>query len=71
MDAPAADVERLVTVRQAARLFGIGPHLLNRAAEDGELVVYNPGGWNGWRRVRMSDVRTWLERTRRVPRAER
>jgi excisionase family DNA binding protein len=65
MDAPPVDVERLVTVRQAARLFGIGRHLLFQAAERGELDVFDPGGWA---RVKITDVQRWLERTRRVPR---
>jgi excisionase family DNA binding protein len=65
MDAPPVDVERLVTVRQAARLFGIGRHLLFQAAERGELDVFDPGGWA---RVKVSDVQKWLERTKRVPR---
>ena len=64
MGAPAADVERLVTVRQAARMFGIGRHLLYRACEAGELAIFDPGGWA---RVRLSDVEAWLERTRRHP----
>ena len=42
MDAPPADVERLVTVRQAARMFGIGRHLLYRACEAGELAIFDP-----------------------------
>jgi excisionase family DNA binding protein len=58
-------VERLVTVRQAGRLLGIGRHVLFQAAERGELSIFDPGGWA---RVRLSDVQTWLERTRRVPR---
>jgi excisionase family DNA binding protein len=58
-------VEPLVTVRRAARLFGIGRHVLFQAAERGELAVFDPGGWA---RVRLSDVQAWLERTRRVPR---
>jgi excisionase family DNA binding protein len=62
MGAPAADVERLVTVRQAARLFGIGRHLLYRACEAGELAIFDPGGWA---RVRVSDVERWLQGTRR------
>ena len=62
-DAPA--LERLVTVRQAARLLGVGRHVLFRACEDGELDIYDPGGWA---RVRLGDVAAWLERTRRVPR---
>ncbi len=63
MDATPA-VERLVTVRQAARLFGVGRHLLFQAAERGELEIYDAGGWA---RVRLSDVEAWLEHTRRVP----
>ena len=63
MKTPAA-VERLVTVRQAARLFGIGRHLLFQAAERGELAIFDPGGWA---RVKLSDVQRWLEQTRRVP----
>jgi excisionase family DNA binding protein len=70
MDAPAADVERLVTVREAARLLGLGRHLLYRAAEDGALAIYDPSP-GGWSRVRLSDVAAWLESTRRLSRAER
>lgn len=58
-------VEPLVTVREAARQFGIGRHVLEQAAALGLLPVYHPGGWS---RVRLSDVAAWLERTRRVPR---
>jgi excisionase family DNA binding protein len=65
---PVEQLERLVTVRAAARVLGIGRHLLYRAAEAGELPIYDPGGWS---RVRLSDVLAWLERTRRVPRSPR
>jgi excisionase family DNA binding protein len=66
MDATSPlEIERLVTVRQAARMLGIGRHVLFQAAEHGELAVFDPGGWS---RVRLSDVQAWLERTRRVPR---
>jgi excisionase family DNA binding protein len=65
---PVERLERLVTVREAALLLGIGRHLLYRAAGLGELSLYNPGGWS---RVRLSDVAAWLERTRRLPRSER
>ena len=58
-------VEELVTVRQAARLLGIGRHLLFRAAETGDFAIYDPGGWA---RCRLSDVKRWLERQRRLPR---
>ena len=61
---PVERLERLVTVREAARALGIGRRLLYRAAERGELAVYDPGGWS---RVRLSDVAAWLERTRRPP----
>jgi len=65
---PVEQLERLVTVREAARVLGIGRHLLYRAAELGELPIYDPGAWS---RVRLSDVLAWLERTRRVPRSPR
>src|SRR5262249_55148919 len=55
----------VVTVRQAGRLLGIGCHLLFRAAETGDLAIYDPGGWA---RCRLSDVKRWLERQRRLPR---
>jgi excisionase family DNA binding protein len=58
-------VEKLVTVREASRLFGISRHLIYRAGEAGELPIYDAGSWP---RVRLSDVTAWLERTRRVPR---
>jgi hypothetical protein len=61
----AGAVEELVTVRRAARMFGLGRHLLFKAAEAGELAVYDAGGWS---RVRLSDVAAWLERQRRGPR---
>jgi excisionase family DNA binding protein len=66
MDAATpATVERLVTLRAAAKAFGVGRHLLYRAAEAGELEVLDIGSWP---RVRPSAVAAWLERTRRVPR---
>jgi excisionase family DNA binding protein len=65
---PVERLERLVTVREAARVLGIGRRLIVRAAELGELPIYDPGGWS---RVRMSDVAAWLERTRRAPRSPR
>lgn len=58
-------VEKLVTVRAAARLHGISRHLIYRAGEVGDLPIYDAGSWP---RVRLSDVAAWLERTRRVPR---
>lgn len=58
-------VEKLITVRHAARMLGIGRHVLYRAGEAGELPIYDAGGWP---RVWLSDVAAWLERTRRVPR---
>jgi excisionase family DNA binding protein len=67
MDATPS-MERLVTVRQASRLLGVGRHVLYKAAEAGELAIFDPGGWA---RVRLSDVAAWLERTRRVPRSAR
>jgi excisionase family DNA binding protein len=65
MDAPAADVEPLITVRQAARRLGLGRHILFRAGEAGELDIIDVGGWA---RVRFSAVLQWLERSRRLPR---
>jgi len=35
--------EPLVTMREAARLFGLSHHLLFRAAEEGELEVLDLG----------------------------
>jgi excisionase family DNA binding protein len=64
MDAPAADIEPLITVRAAARRLGLGRHLLFQAGERGELAIYDPGGWA---RVKLSDVQQWLGRTRRGP----
>jgi excisionase family DNA binding protein len=63
-------VERLVTVREAARVLGIGRQLLYRAAEDGALAIYDPSP-GGWSRVRLSDVAAWIESTRRLSRSER
>lgn len=58
-------IEPLVTVRQAARLLNIGRHVLYRAAEAGELTVFDAGGWS---RIRLSDLEAWLEKTKRLPR---
>jgi excisionase family DNA binding protein len=49
-------------------MIGVGRHVLYRAAEAGELRVYDPGGWA---RLRLSDLEAWLQRTRRVPRVPR
>ena len=57
-------VERLVTVREAARLLGISRHLIFQADSRGELAIFEPGRWA---RVRLTDVGRWLERTRRRP----
>jgi hypothetical protein len=54
-------VERLVTVRAAARAVGLSRHLLFRAGELGQLPIYFTGSWA---RVRPSDVLAWVERTR-------
>jgi hypothetical protein len=64
MDAAPA-VEPYVTVRRAARAFGIGRHLIFHAAERGELEVLDVGGWA---RCRVSAVQAWLESTKRLPR---
>lgn len=61
-------IEPLVTVRQAARAIGVGRHLLFKAAERGELTVFDAGGWA---RVKLSDVEAWIARTRRAPAAQR
>jgi excisionase family DNA binding protein len=50
---PIERLEPLVTVRQAARLLGVGRHVLYRAAEAGELAIFDAGGWA---RLRMSDL---------------
>jgi excisionase family DNA binding protein len=66
MDAATpATVEHLITLRAAAKAFGVGRHLLYRAAEAGELEVLDIGSWP---RVRLSAVQQWLESTRRLPR---
>ena len=62
MDAPP--VEPYVTLRRAARAYGIGRGLLVQAAERGELEVLDVGSWV---RVRMTAVETWL-RSKRLPR---
>jgi excisionase family DNA binding protein len=64
MHATRPAVQPLVTVRSAARLLGVGRHVLYRAAERGELPIYDPGGWA---RLRLSDLEAWLETTRRRP----
>ena len=56
-------VQPLVTVRSAARLLGVGRHVLYRAAERGELPIYDPGGWA---RLRLSDLQAWLEKIGRA-----
>jgi excisionase family DNA binding protein len=66
MDATPPSIEPLMTVRQASRALNIGRHLIYRAAEAGELTIYDAG--SSWPRVRIGDVQRWLERTRRVPR---
>jgi len=63
MDATPA-IERLITVREAARMIGVGRHVLYRAGETGDLPIYDAGGWA---RVRLSDVVVWIEHTRRRP----
>jgi hypothetical protein len=57
---PPPAVEPLITVRRPARAVGIDRHLLFQAAERGELAIFDAGGW------RLSDVKAWLERTRRA-----
>jgi hypothetical protein len=61
------DTDRpLLTLPAAARRSGIGIRQLRRAAERGDLVVLQVGGWP---RVAWSDVIQWLEHCRRpVPR---
>jgi excisionase family DNA binding protein len=61
-------VEPLVTVTQAAKMIGVGRHVLYRAAEASELAIFDAGGWS---RLRLSDLEAWLQRTRRVPRVPR
>lgn len=61
MDA-TPEIEPLVTVRSAARMLGVGRHVLYRAGDAGELAIYDAGGWA---RVRPSDVLAWLEQRRR------
>jgi hypothetical protein len=38
-------VERLVTVREAARLLGISRHLIFQASSRGELAIFEPRRW--------------------------
>lgn len=68
MDGTPATVEPLVTVREAARAFGISRHLIFQAGARGELAIFEPGRWA---RVRLTDVGRWLERTRRRPEGTR
>ena len=51
-----------VTIPRAAKVLGIGPKLLRKACAAGEINVYNVG----WPRVRLVDVRLWIE-SQRVP----
>ncbi len=57
-------VEPLITVRSAGRLLGVGRHVLYRAAELGELPIYDAGGWA---RLRLTDLEAWLATTKRRP----
>jgi excisionase family DNA binding protein len=46
-----------VTVRGAARRAGVGLRQLQRAIDAGHLAAYQVGGW---RRVKWTDVTSWL-----------
>ena len=55
------DLNRLVTVRQAAVLRGVYVRRLWAAIRDGSLPAYQIGGWL---RVRLADVDEWIETMR-------
>jgi excisionase family DNA binding protein len=46
-----------ITVRGAARRAGVGLRQLERAIDAGHLPAYQVGGW---RRVKWTDVTSWL-----------
>jgi excisionase family DNA binding protein len=54
----------LMTVPQAARLYGLGRRTVRDAVKRGELVGYRLSP-RGYHRVRRADVESWL-RARRV-----
>ena len=56
------DVE-LVTIPDAAKRLSIGRKQVKRAVEDGELPVYDFGGWP---RLKWAEVMGWVESKRRV-----
>jgi len=58
------ELARLVTVRQASRLLGIGQRQLRRAIAEDELKVFDIGAWP---RLRWSEVLAWVEAKRRPP----
>ena len=58
----------LVTLPQAQRRTGLGRRQFRRAIEDGELPVYDVGGWP---RLRWSEVLRFIEAHRRPHRPAR
>jgi hypothetical protein len=58
-------MEKLVTLRAAARHLGIGLRPIYVARDRGELTIYQFG--TPWCWVRLSEARAWLERHRRPP----
>jgi hypothetical protein len=59
------NMEKLVTLRAAARHLGIGLRPIYVARDRGEIAVYQFD--SAWCWVHLSDVRKWLERHRRQP----
>ncbi len=52
------------TVPEASRRSGLGLPQFRRAIKEGQLSVYDIGGWP---RVRWDDVEVWMESQRRTP----
>ena len=57
------ETPEFLTKRAAARRLGVGLRQIQRAIREGNLSLYDIGGWP---RVRWSDVLAWIESTRRT-----
>jgi len=62
MERPTPTADTLSTVRREAKRHRIGERQIRRAIADGELAVYQIGGWP---RLKPSDVDRWIETRRR------
>ncbi len=56
---PAVLAPEYGTVREAARLLGVGRGALAAAIRSGDVRAYRPG--RRWTYVRLAEVRTWME----------